>query len=472
MAQSYNTVKATGPPIVSNLPVPSRVSSPAALRALKDSNGNTPAWAVSLAKDMESVSKQVDSTHSSLANTQQTIDKILITNNSQGQIVAAIGDFLYQGQYFANFFNEIHISDPSLQNNPANAVFNANTDGSVTIGKNGWLDVLDPFNGIAAYVGTQYDSLSITGAIDNGAGLIRLTVVGHNFVTGNSVQVRNMQNAGVPNATGTFPVTVIDSTHVDLQQSIFAGTFAAPTPPFGIDTISPTVDRILQIAGVTSSGGLINIQTTVNHLYQTGDRVNIPTLPGVPNGVGQWTIVVINATHFTLNGSTFAGSYGTGGTVLRFFAGMLAQTFATGPSFQNYTLRAFADGSLRIVNASISLTSANGAIILDPTGPSIVLTNTANAAEIIIQSSPPAILIKDLAGTTVAELGVDGSGHGVLILNSPALNNVAITGGTMTGVAITGGIGSTTTATVRNAAGTGTSVFTFNANGQLTSYVP
>ena len=473
MSASYNTVKASGPAIIpSNLNVPSRVSSPSALRAIKDpTTNNTPAWANSLAKDMEALSKNVDSVHSKLATTPQTIDQILITNNNQGQIVAAIGDFLYEGQYYANFFNEIHVSDPSLQNNPANAVFNANTDGSVTIGQNGFVSVLDPYAGIAAYLGTQLDSNLITGAADNGAGLIRLTVPHTTLATGNVVQVRNMQNAGVPNATGTFTVTLIDASHVDLQQSVFAGSFAAPTPPFGIDTTAPTIDRVLQVSAVAASGTLIEVTTAIAHTYLTGDRVNA-TLPGVPNGTGQFTITVVNATSFTLDGSTFAGAYTSGGTVLRFFAGMLAQTFATGPSFENYTLRAFADGSLKINNATISLNSSAGQILLDPSGPDIFLTNTANAAEIIITSNPPAILVKDLAGATVAELGVNSAGHGVLILNSPSLNNVSITGGTISGTTIGGGVGSATTATVRNAAGTGTSVLTFNASGQLTNYTP
>jgi hypothetical protein len=438
---SYNTVNATGPAILSksNLNVPSRVSSPAALRAIKE-NGNTPNWAASLAKDIESLSLQTNGQYQSLTQTPQSIDQILITNNSQGQIVAAIGDFIYEGQYFANFFNEIHVCDPSLQNNPGNAVFNANIDGSVTIGGSGWLDVLDPFGGIAAYIGTQQDTVAITGAADNGSGLIRLTVPGHTLITGNTAQVRNMQNAGVPNATGTWVVTVIDSSHVDLQGSVFAGTFVAPPVPFGINTTSPTIDRVLQISAVASSAGLIEITTSIAHTYQTGDRVNIPVLPGVPNGVGQFTITVVSTTQFTLNGSTFGGSYTSGGTCLRFFAGGLFQTIAIGPSFQNYNLRGFADGSLKINNATIQLSSSAGSIVLDPTGPDILFTNTTNAAAIQIGSNPPLILIKDLTGATVAQLGVNSGGHGVLVLNGPIINGGTYTGGytaNLTGITAT-----------------------------------
>lgn len=134
-------------------------------------------------------------------------------------------------------------------------------------------------------------------------------------------------------------------------------------------------------------------------------------------------------------------------------------------------------GALSITNATITLTSSAGTIVLDPTGPKItvtspagtilidasgpdiLITNTSNPASLEIQSNPTQLLIKDFAGATVAQIGVDGAGHGVIILNGPIINNPSF------GTAFTG------VATVRNAAGTGTSAFTFT-NGILTSYAP
>jgi hypothetical protein len=269
---------------------------------------------------------------------------------------------------------------------------------------------------------------------------------------------------------------------IDLDGSVWAGAYAAPPPVFGINTTSPTIDRILQVIGAAAAGGLIRIQTSIAHTYITGDRVNVLNVGGVPAATGQWTIKVPpgDATHFDLVGSTFAGAYTSGGTVLRFYAGMLAQTFATGPSFGNYTLRAFADGSLKIQNATIELTSSAGSILIDPAGPSVVLTspdgvmtltaagsvgpnilltNSSNAASLEIQSSPPALILKDLAGIVVATIGVNGTGHGTMVLNGPTINNANF------GAVFTG------TMTFRNAAGTGTSSCTV-ANGLVTGYTP
>ena len=58
-----------------------------------------------------------------------------------------------------------------------------------------------------------------------------------------------MQFAGVTNATGLWTLTVIDASHVDLQNSVFAGSFVAPPPTGGIPTMMPVIDRFLQVTG-------------------------------------------------------------------------------------------------------------------------------------------------------------------------------------------------------------------------------
>src|SRR5208282_4834519 len=136
---------------------------------------------------------------------------------------------------------------------------------------------------------------------------------------------------GVANANGTWVVTVIDANTVDLNGSIWSGPFVPlATIPAGLVTYQPTIDRVLQVIGAAGSGGLIELQTSVAHTYETGDRVNVPGVPGVSAATGQWTITVVDATHFTLDASAFSGAFTGNGTCLRYFAGVLAQTFATG----------------------------------------------------------------------------------------------------------------------------------------------
>lgn len=68
--------------------------------------------------------------------------------------------------------------------------------------------------------------VAVTGAVNNGGGLIRLTLASTAlFVTGTVLYVSGV--GGVPNANGVWTVTVIDGTHIDLQVSAFAGAYTA-----------------------------------------------------------------------------------------------------------------------------------------------------------------------------------------------------------------------------------------------------
>jgi hypothetical protein len=69
-------------------------------------------------------------------------------------------------------------------------------------------------------------SITVSGAADNGSGLIRLTVTSTSgWSTGQNVSVWNV--GGVPNANGIWTITVVDATHLDLQGSTFAGAYTS-----------------------------------------------------------------------------------------------------------------------------------------------------------------------------------------------------------------------------------------------------
>lgn len=70
----------------------------------------------------------------------------------------------------------------------------------------------------------------------------------------------------------------------------------------------------LPIANV-SNGTPINVQTSSAHGLVTGDTATITGAIGVPAANGTWAITVVDATHFTLNGSVGSGTYLGGGTV-------------------------------------------------------------------------------------------------------------------------------------------------------------
>lgn len=66
---------------------------------------------------------------------------------------------------------------------------------------------------------------TITNAVNNGGGLIRITSAGHGYATSDWVKVDSV--GGVPNATGVWVVTVIDANTFDLQGSTFAGVYTS-----------------------------------------------------------------------------------------------------------------------------------------------------------------------------------------------------------------------------------------------------
>jgi hypothetical protein len=67
-------------------------------------------------------------------------------------------------------------------------------------------------------------SIAVTGAANNGVGLVRLTITSTTgFSTGDIRVVQNV--AGTTEANGTWTITVIDATHIDLQGTAFVNTY-------------------------------------------------------------------------------------------------------------------------------------------------------------------------------------------------------------------------------------------------------
>jgi len=75
-----------------------------------------------------------------------------------------------------------------------------------------------------------------------------------------------------------------------------------------------TTPLVRTITSAVSQSGLIKIGTSASHLFATNDYVYIAGVGGTTEANGAWTITVIDATHFTLNGSSFTHAYTSGGT--------------------------------------------------------------------------------------------------------------------------------------------------------------
>lgn len=67
--------------------------------------------------------------------------------------------------------------------------------------------------------------IAVTGAANNGSGLVRITAPGHGYTTGAVVAVQSI--GGTTEANGIWTVTVIDSSHFDLQSSTFTHAYTS-----------------------------------------------------------------------------------------------------------------------------------------------------------------------------------------------------------------------------------------------------
>ena len=110
----------------------------------------------------------------------------------------------------------------------------------------------------------------ITNAVNNGSGLVRLTITGHGYKTGYAVVTTNV--GGIPGANGSFLVTVIDANTIDLQNSTFSGAYTSG----GISINWPTAKLLAQ-----GDGSLLlqNVSITING--PNGTLTITPTIPAL-----------------------------------------------------------------------------------------------------------------------------------------------------------------------------------------------
>jgi len=107
----------------------------------------------------------------------------------------------------------------------------------------------EPPNGTNTLPGTDPNAVTyrtVTGAVSNGSGLIRLTLATTNgMITGQMVTVQDV--GGVTAASGNWTITVINTTQIDLQSSAFSGTYTSggyvvnnPSLPYNFNEVPKT----------------------------------------------------------------------------------------------------------------------------------------------------------------------------------------------------------------------------------------
>lgn len=107
----------------------------------------------------------------------------------------------------------------------------------------------EPPNGTNTLPGTDPNAVTyrtVTNAVSNGSGLIRLTLATTNgMITGQTVTVQDV--GGVTAASGNWTITVINTTQIDLQSSSFSGTYTSggyvvnnPSLPYNFTEVPKT----------------------------------------------------------------------------------------------------------------------------------------------------------------------------------------------------------------------------------------
>jgi hypothetical protein len=116
-------------------------------------------------------------------------------------------------------------------------------------------------------------SVAVSGAADNGFGLIRLTTAAHGRATNEGVTVAGV--AGTVEANGPWFVTVVDSTHLDLIGSTFANTYSSggTVTPGNIDEYTSETDSLDAPKWKGGEYRLAGFGSDLKFSYFTGDNL-------------------------------------------------------------------------------------------------------------------------------------------------------------------------------------------------------
>lgn len=72
-------------------------------------------------------------------------------------------------------------------------------------------------------------------------------------------------------------------------------------------------DTLINVTGVSNSGGSIELHV-ISHGLSTGEYVSLAGIEGTYEANGVWKVTVSDVDHYTLNNSSYIGTYTTGGT--------------------------------------------------------------------------------------------------------------------------------------------------------------
>jgi len=254
------------------------------------------------------------------------------------------------------------------------------------------------FNGVQTY-GAQRAGIPVSAIANNGSGLIRVTnSTAHGLSTGDVVEILGPN--GSTASQGVWTVTVIDTTHFDLQGSTYATGY----------TGNGWVYRQAQITGAADGGsGLVRITTSTPHGFATGQHVHIRDVQGMTSANGTWVVTAVDHTHFDLQRSGVNAAYTSGGTARLASHGIFAQQTASNffndtTGWNNQIATVVVSSSANIVRLSGGEFNANymGAIMLSRfgTGMADSITNMQFSTNSRLRSGAYSDIILNNTGAT------------------------------------------------------------------------
>jgi len=124
-------------------------------------------------------------------------------------------------------------------------------------------------------------AIAVSGAANNGSGLVRLTVSSTSgWATGDIKDVSSV--TGTTEANGTWTITVVDGTHIDLQGSTFANVYVSGGSVSGsIDALSVALDDFS--AATLNELGMFNADHKLG--YFTGDTLEATLTSSEQSGI-------------------------------------------------------------------------------------------------------------------------------------------------------------------------------------------
>lgn len=127
-------------------------------------------------------------------------------------------------------------------------------------------------------------SIAVSGAADNGSGLVRLTVGSTSgWTTGDQKTVASV--GGTTEANGLWTITVVDGTHIDLQGSTFANAYTSG----GYVAVSVDADPVASFDDISAAtlSRLAVVDTSHIVSYFTGDNLEATLETAEQSGIAK-----------------------------------------------------------------------------------------------------------------------------------------------------------------------------------------